>query len=90
MKLTYRDDEKIIITNSNNYKEEYDILAIFPFSSESKRMGIVLNNKDTNQKIFYLKGAENVIEKLEAIIGKDDSELAGCRIKLKLKQHQGV
>ena len=64
MKLTYRDDEKIILTNSNNYKEEYDILAIFPFSSESKRMGIVLNNKDTNQKIFYLKGAENVIEKL--------------------------
>ncbi len=34
--------------------------------------------------------AEDAIKKLESLIGKDDSELAGCRIKLKLKQHQGV
>ena len=64
MRLTYRDDEKIQLTNSDGYQENYEILAIFPFSSETKRMGIVLNNKDTNQKIFYLKGAENVIQKI--------------------------
>lgn len=34
--------------------------------------------------------AKDAIEKLESLIGKDDSELAGCRVKLKLKQHQGV
>ena len=33
--------------------------------------------------------AEHIIGELESTIGSDDSELAGCRIKLKLKQHRG-
>lgn len=37
-----------------------------------------------------IKQAEDAIRDLENLIGKDDSELAGCRIKLKLKQHKGV
>ena len=34
--------------------------------------------------------AEDALKRLEVLIGKDDSELAGCRIKLKLKQYRGV
>lgn len=82
MRLTYRDDEKIQLTNNAGYQENYDILAIFPFSSDTKRMGIVLRNKDTNSKIFYLKGAENVIEKLvkEDYISyiKENTESLAC------------
>ncbi len=64
MQLKYRDDTDITLQDSNNYEEKFKILALFPFSSDTKRMGIVLNNIETNQKIFYLKGAENVICKL--------------------------
>ena len=38
------------------------MLANFPFSSESKRMGIVLKNKESEKIIFYLKGAETVMK----------------------------
>ena len=35
----------------------------FPFSSDSKRMGIIVKSKETEQIMFYLKGAEVVMEK---------------------------
>ena len=63
MKLIHRTDTEIIMVNANFEKEEYEILANFPFSSDSKRMGIVLKNKTFGHIIFYLKGAENVVEK---------------------------
>ena len=63
MKLIYRTDKLIRIQNANDVLEEFEILANFPFSSERKRMGIVLKNKKYGHIIFYLKGAENVIIK---------------------------
>ena len=36
------------------------MLANFPFSSETKRMGILL--KHAERLIFYLKGAETVMK----------------------------
>jgi phospholipid-translocating ATPase len=63
MKLTYRTDKEIKFENATGFTEEYEILANFPFSSDTKRMGIVLKNKHHGHIIFYLKGAENVIEK---------------------------
>jgi len=42
--------------------ETYEVLANFPFSSETKRMGIVLKNRETNKIIFFLKGAETVMK----------------------------
>lgn len=62
MRLESRDDKKISIVNANNVIEEYEILAEFPFTSESKRMGIIVRNVKYGHIIFYLKGAENVIE----------------------------
>ena len=43
-------------------QEEYQILANFPFSSETKRMGIVLQHNQSRKLIFYLKGAETVMQ----------------------------
>lgn len=63
MKLIYRTDTEVKIQNANGVIEEYEILANFPFSSDTKRMGIVLRSKAYGHIIFYLKGAENVIEK---------------------------
>ncbi|MCQ2818692.1 MAG: phospholipid-translocating P-type ATPase [archaeon] len=63
MKLIHRTDKEIFLENSNGYKEEYDVLANFPFSSDTKRMGIVLRNRNYGHIIFYMKGAETVIEK---------------------------
>ena len=63
MRLIYRTDKIIKIKNALNKVEEYKILANFPFSSDTKRMGIILQNKKHNHIIFYLKGAENVMMK---------------------------
>jgi phospholipid-translocating ATPase len=42
--------------------EEYEVFANFPFSSETKRMGIVLRHLSSEKIIFYLKGAETVMK----------------------------
>lgn len=34
----------MVVTNAAGNKEEYDILENFPFSSETKRMGILLRH----------------------------------------------
>ena len=44
MKLMDRDQQKIVIANTNGVMEQYEVLANFPFSSETKRMGIVLKH----------------------------------------------
>ena len=44
------------------FLETYLILANFPFSSDTKRMGIVLKHEKTGRLIFYLKGAETVMK----------------------------
>ena len=61
--LMERDQNVIQVKNAVGHEECYDILAIFPFSSESKRMGIILEKKDCDLIVFYLKGAETVMEK---------------------------
>jgi phospholipid-translocating ATPase len=50
------------ILNPNDEEEIYEIKAIFPFSSETKRMGIIVKNVESGRIIFYLKGAENVMK----------------------------
>ena len=83
MKLIYRTDKIIKIENANNIIEEYEILANFPFSSETKRMGIIVRNKKYGHIIFYLKGAENVIKKYtkEEYIGFIDESTEDLAIK---------
>ena len=63
MKLFHRTDKEIKIRDSADNVEEFEVLANFPFSSDTKRMGIVLKNKKHGHIIYYLKGAENVMMK---------------------------
>lgn len=44
MKLIERDQNTIVIVNASGQEERYDVLANFPFSSETKRMGIILRH----------------------------------------------
>eukprot|EP00756_Hemistasia_phaeocysticola_P020230 Hpha_TRINITY_DN15709_c4_g5::TRINITY_DN15709_c4_g5_i1::g.37294::m.37294/K01530/E3.6.3.1; phospholipid-translocating ATPase len=41
-----------------SHEERFTILAEFPFTSESKRMGIVVKHKETGRITFYMKGAD--------------------------------
>jgi phospholipid-translocating ATPase len=38
------------------------VLQIFPFTSASKRMGIILQHVDTGRIIFFMKGADTVMK----------------------------
>ena len=62
MILKERNQEILKIENPTGITEEYGILAMFPFSSESKRMGILVRHLTTNRIIFYLKGADCIIQ----------------------------
>ncbi|OUM63762.1 hypothetical protein PIROE2DRAFT_9624 [Piromyces sp. E2] len=50
--------------NNNKNTIEYEILEIFPFTSETKRMGIIVRNVKTHKIIFYMKGADVVMSKI--------------------------
>jgi phospholipid-translocating ATPase len=39
----------------------FDILAIFPFTSESKRMGAIIRSRHTSELTFVQKGADTVM-----------------------------
>ncbi len=47
------------ITIEGPYGKHLKILDIFPFSSESKSMGIIVS--ENNQIVYYLKGADAVM-----------------------------
>ena len=61
--LLERRPNKIKIRTPGNFEETYEILYNFPFSSETKRMGIILKNEETKKIIFFLKGADVIIQK---------------------------
>ncbi|CAG9329329.1 ATP9A_2 [Blepharisma stoltei] len=61
VELHHRSQEMMII-NTPAGIEEYKILQMFPFTSSSKRMGIILYHEATDNIIFYLKGAEEVLK----------------------------
>ena len=78
MQLVQRDQNQIVIKNAAGNMEVYNVLVNFPFSSETKRMGIVLKHIASGRIIFYLKGADTIMYKLlksaqrDSIIGAVD------------------
>lgn len=60
--LEKRDQRQIVIKNKIGELEEYEILDCFPFSSDTKRMGIVVRYKKNGLILFYCKGAEVVMK----------------------------
>ncbi|KAH3760350.1 aminophospholipid-transporting P-type ATPase [Pelomyxa schiedti] len=68
--LTSRDLTEMVLTTPTKEKERYEILQTFPFSSATKRMGIIV--RDHRGVItFLMKGADVVMAK---IINKENSE----------------
>lgn len=61
MKLVDRDEYYIKLINPKGEIEEYDILQNFPFTSESKRMGIIVRHRQSGKIIFYVKGADVIM-----------------------------
>ncbi|KAL4496984.1 hypothetical protein ABPG72_002140 [Tetrahymena utriculariae] len=59
--LLSRDEQKVVVRNAAKEEEHFEILACFPFSSETKRMGILVRHQKTNKIIYYLKGADAIM-----------------------------
>lgn len=62
MRLFERDQKYITIKTPAGEFEKYEVLANFPFSSDTKRMGILMKHLDTGRIVFYMKGAETVMK----------------------------
>ncbi|CAG8437521.1 7140_t:CDS:10 [Diversispora eburnea] len=62
--LVFRDINEIHLKTSTGNILVFQILHTFPFTSESKRMGIILRDKETNEIIFYQKGADSVMSRI--------------------------
>ncbi|KAL4713358.1 hypothetical protein ACJJTC_016826 [Scirpophaga incertulas] len=57
-----RDKNGIIIRNFKDEEILYKVLYIFPFNSDTKRMGIIIKKDD--QYVFYEKGADTVMKNI--------------------------
>ena len=62
--LVFRDRKCIELQTPNGSRLKFDILDIFPFTSESKRMGIVVRDMQTGDITFLQKGADVVMAKI--------------------------
>ncbi|UJR23043.1 hypothetical protein I4U23_026069 [Adineta vaga] len=63
--LIHRDLQSLILKlNHPDQLLHYKILQMFPFTSETKRMGIIVQDQQTNEIIFYLKGADVVMQNI--------------------------
>jgi phospholipid-translocating ATPase len=43
---------------------DFEILHVFPFTSETKRMGIIVRDSRNGDILFYMKGADTVMSKI--------------------------
>lgn len=48
--------------NAAGINENYKVLAMFPFTSESKKMSVLVRSEETGRILYYVKGAEVVME----------------------------
>lgn len=62
--LVFRDRTRMELQTPSGSRLSYDILSIFPFTSESKRMGIIVRDTSTHEIIFLQKGADVVMSKI--------------------------
>jgi len=62
MRLEERDQKRMRVLNILGEEEHYEILENFPFTSETKRMGILLRHTESGNLLFYLKGADSALK----------------------------
>lgn len=64
MELIERERENVTLKNPKGILENYDIIANFPFSSQTKKMSVLVKQRETGKLIYYVKGAEIVMERM--------------------------
>lgn len=65
LELVKRDRSKMVIKHvPSQMLHEFRILYSFPFSSDTKRMSIVIQSSQTNESWFLVKGADTAISPL--------------------------
>ncbi|GAA5989868.1 hypothetical protein JCM10908_002355 [Rhodotorula pacifica] len=64
--LVARDRTSMSVRTAAGAVLSYDVLEIFPFTSESKRMGIVVRDRQNGEITFYQKGADVVMARIVA------------------------
>ncbi|CAL1698399.1 unnamed protein product [Somion occarium] len=62
--LTSRDRTRIELQTPTGSRMNFEVLELFPFTSESKRMGIVVRDSQTGEITFLQKGADVVMAKI--------------------------
>ncbi|KAH9002856.1 phospholipid-translocating P-type ATPase [Lactarius deliciosus] len=62
--LTFRDRTRIELRTPSGSTIAYDVLELFPFTSESKRMGIVVRDTASGELSFLQKGADVVMARI--------------------------
>ncbi|KAF4588762.1 putative aminophospholipid-translocase [Pleurotus pulmonarius] len=62
--LVFRDRTHMELQTPTGARLEFDVLDIFPFTSESKRMGIVVRDTHSGEITFLQKGADVVMAKI--------------------------
>jgi len=62
--LVFRDRTRIELQTPSGSRISFEVLDIFPFTSESKRMGIVVKDSQTGEITFLQKGADVVMAKI--------------------------
>lgn len=83
LRLTHRDRQSITLENVTTGRTvvKVRILHVFPFTSDSKRMGIIVKfctgpNLDSDDIVFYQKGADTVMSSIVATNDWLDEETA--------------
>lgn len=61
MTLVQRDRHQITLRTPSQARISFDILQLFPFTSESKRMSIIVRDTSSGEITFYEKGADVVM-----------------------------
>ncbi|GAA5907740.1 hypothetical protein JCM6882_008960 [Rhodosporidiobolus microsporus] len=64
--LSGRDRVSITLKTAAGATLSYDVLEIFPFTSESKRMGIIVRDRHSGEITFYQKGADVIMARIVA------------------------
>lgn len=59
-----RTQTRMYLKTPVNQISKYTILQMFPFTPETKRMGIILKEDKTGEIVFYLKGADVIMTKI--------------------------
>ncbi|KAI6041769.1 hypothetical protein EDC04DRAFT_2665360 [Pisolithus marmoratus] len=62
--LAFRDRTRMELQTPTGTRLSYDILELFPFTSESKRMGIVVRETQSGELLFLQKGADVVMARI--------------------------